>query len=682
MPVAASVSGTMTRTGLAGVAAEGTLQASDPAPAGFAAGTLAADRTKFLAFYARTRNTRPDVAIEGEVLTTLVDQVTLDETLDDPTRFATFKLSDRRAAFFDPATVAAGDRAVTVDLWAGPPGGVKAWRAFRGLTEQNQNEQPFRPRGTFRAASNAKGWTQKGCLRLEAFSGMTRGEILAAYAESAGVTIANLGDLGGGIVRKPVDIAGDSVVDLVKKFGEVEGWIARETDDGTGLEILNEDTLLDGSPIFELDESNYFDVAEVAPSRPVTNWVLSSTRIKDSSASVDGADAVPGSPAEADGALVVERTEVAGYDSAGRPTLVVTEVSKLMGAEVLRVVSSFATVATQGVTNGPAVFQKTEEVYTAQVWEPFLYYDAPGSAPRYRPSTQLNERHVRKYALAGVPCSTGTGYTWESGGQFTTPSAVWMNTETLDEVFSWADCFLLTAQKIRTAYYAPKVGSGGYAYPDGTLRSTSSYTFTYTEIETTTWTDFRNTGTPRVEARIYLEAYGGLPETFGPSRTTTKVFQGNASNSVYGITESTTEADGTSTTKTTDSISGAVPGAPTGSADVPLFEQEVVLVDFDATAASGFTKRTESPGAIDFTESTEELRMIAVRRIRRACSVDYPVTHNAIPFLRVGDHVALTNRSRSLSKKSAYVAAIQRTAAPLNGAMRQVTTLRVPPDWI
>ena len=682
MPVAASVSGTMTRSAIAPSVAGGSLSAYNSAPTGYAAGTLEADRTKFLAFYARVRSTRPDVAVEGELLTTLVDQVVLDERLEDPTRFASFTVSDHRAAFFDVATIAAGDRAVTVDLWAGPPGGVKSWRAFQGTTESNQNSLPYRPRGTFRAASNATQWAQKGCVRLEAFSGKTRGEILAAFAANAGVTIANLADLGGGIVRKPVDIAGETVVDLIKRFGEVEGWYPRETEDGTGLEVLNEDRFLDGSPIFALDESNYFDVSETAPSRPVTNWVLSTTRIKDATAGIDGGDVVTGIDASgSDQALTGERTEVAGVDSAGRPTLVVTEVTKNQGAEVLRVVTSWATLATPGVTTGPEVYQIHERTTTRQDWEPFLFYDAPGSAPRWRPSTQLNARHTMKEALAGVPCATGGGYVWATGGEYTTPSAALLIVETKEEAFTWADCFLLASSSVRRAYYAPLVASG-YAYPDGSQRSTTTYLFLDVEDTATTWTDLRNSGTPRVEARISVSTFGGLPETFGPSRFVTKIFQGNGSNTSYAVAESTTYADGTSASSSSDSISGAVPGPPTGSPDVPLFEQEVILLDFDATGASGYTKRAESPGAIDFTESMDELRMIATRRIRRACSLELAVTHNAIPFLRVGDHVSITNKARNLSAKSAYVWAISRTAAPLNGSMRQVTTLRVPPDWI
>jgi hypothetical protein len=280
MPIAASVSGTLTRIAAGGSPALGTLSvigyATNPA-----LGTLSVDRTVFLAFYARVRLNRADLYIDDELMLNLVDTVELDSSLADPIDYATFTLSDKRSAYFDPATVSRGSAPVSIDLWAGPPGSVLNWQnAFVGNMETSTNTMPYRPRGVFKAVSLAALWANLlGCLQVPAMSGMTRGAVLAAFFESAGVALSNAGTLGGGIVTKPVDISGVTPFQLVQDFGEIEGWFARATDDGTGLEVISEDHILDGAPVFAFDESNTFDMPETTPDRPVTDWILSTTQI-------------------------------------------------------------------------------------------------------------------------------------------------------------------------------------------------------------------------------------------------------------------------------------------------------------------------------------------------------------------------------------------------------------------
>jgi hypothetical protein len=136
----------------------------------------------------------------------------------------------------------------------------------------------------------------------------------------------------------------------------------------------------------------------------------------------------------------------------------------------------------------------------------------------------------------------------------------------------------------------------------------------------------------------------------------------------------------TETYRTASQTQTATPTA--GSSTIPQFAQTVMLVTFDATLASGYTKITSSPGAIDFAENEDELLAIARRRVRRACADTIDIPHPCIPFLRCGDHVQVTNHARSLSKKDGYVTKIKRTADVTNGSMRQVTTVAIPPTWV
>jgi hypothetical protein len=679
VPTGTTLDGLLLSAGSTSMGASGTLAVAST-PATYADGTLSIDRHVFLAFYSRVRLTRPDVTVNGELIPQVVDVVTIDDTLADPIRYAAFALATKRVAYHDPASLSRESLPVQIDLWCGPPGTVMKWTAFHGTTETSQNSQPYRPRGSFRAVSDSATWANtKGCINLPAFSGLTRGAIIALFADSAGVTISNVGDLGGGVVNKPVDKAGMTVFELINQYGEVEGWIARATEDGKGLEVLDEDQFLEGSPIFVFDESNYFDTPQNLPNRPVTNWVLSTTEINNPVS--DSGD--PGSDSE----MVTTTTAVGGVNGTGGQTLVVTEITTNLGVEIRRVVTSWDTVPTPGVTATGPSFQIVSRVNTSQVWAPFTYEDADGT-PHTRPSTMLTERHVTTELLTGIPAAV-SGYTWVQGGSYSQPYAQLLQVQTQDYRYTWGDCFLTFSDSVTMGYYSPLNSvdnsyGGPWTYSDGSKRLHPNYIWLTIFTDRSDWTDLSADAQPRVEQKLsiskwYLTSPG--VESFGPYSVTTKTYSAGSNNS-YAIAESTVDSDGQSSGSTLTGSTGSMPGIPTGSSTVPQFSQTVVMEDFDATAASGYTKRTESPGTMDYAESVTDLIQIALRRIRRECAVELAVSHNAVPFLRVGDHVQITNHARSLVSADAYVWAISRTAAPLNGAMRQTTTLRIPPDWI
>jgi hypothetical protein len=675
VPVGATLDGALIHGGSIGAGASGTL-AVTATPATYVDGTLSVDRRVFLAFYSRVRLTRPDITMNGELLPYLVDYVQLDDTLADPIRYAAFTLSTKRVAYHNPASLSRDSLPVQIDLWCGPPGTVMMWTAFHGTTETSQNTMPYRPRGAFKAVSDSALWANtKGCVNLPAFSGLTRGAIVKLFAESAGVTISNIDDLGGGVVNKPVDKAGMTVFELINQYGEVEGWIARATEDGTGLEVLDEDQFLEGSPIFVFDESNYFDTPQNLPNRPVTNWVLSTTVINNPTS--DSGE--PGSDSE----IVTTTTAEAGVNGNGGQTLVITEITTNLGVETMRVVTSWDTVITPGVAATDPSFQIVSRVRTQQVWAPFDYEDAYGT-PHTRPSTMLTAKHVTIEALTGIPNSMGSGYTWVQGGNYTTPYAQLIQVQTEDSLYTWGDCFLEVADTVTMGYYSPLTAGTGFTYSDGSVRNNATFIWLTIFTDKSEWTDLSADAKPRVEQKLKLQKWyptSPATETFGLYSITTKTFAAGSNNS-YAIAESTVGVDGQTSGSSVTPATGSMPGVPAGSDTVPQFSQTVVMEDFDATAASGYAKRTESPGTFDYAESVADLVQIALRRIRRECAVELVISHNAIPFLRVGDHVQITNHARSLISADAYVWAISRTAAPLNGAMRQTTTVHIPPDWI
>jgi hypothetical protein len=642
MPIGASVSGTVTRVAVGGTAATGTLSRVGNSTNG-ATGTLEIDRTLFLAFYSRVRLTRPDVYLDDELMANLVDSVEIDYSLDDPIEYATFTLADPRVAFFDATSVSNGERGVVIDFWAGPPGGVEKWPAFLGNTESSQNAMPYRPRGVFRSVSLAAKWAdRKACLQLPALSELTRGAIIQAAAESAGVYISNAVAMGGGIVRRPVDI-NETPFDLIKKLGEVEGWYARTTADGAGLEIISEDQMLGGEPIFAFDESNTFDVPETCPDRPVTHWVLSATEVVTVPAG--------GNPYQ------TTVTEAPTFTDAGAPlSNTITKVTTFHGVEVERIVEDWALIVPGGITVRPEAYLLLRRVTTNTRWGDFLYLGANGSSIQ-RPSTLLLTRVMLTEALRGTPAATASGYTWTDGGKYAEAYPVFQQESYIDEAYSWAvgSCYPGSGRITISGWYAP-LEAGGNAYPDGTERQSAIYQFMEISEDIIGWST----------ATIY--PYGPLL-----SVERKEWFDNAAGDEIYGIHTRTTQSS---------PLVGNVLTPSTGSESVPAFVQRVIKAEVDATDASGYARRTESPTALDYAENVDELEAIGRRRIRRDLSDTLAIPHNCIPYLRVGDHVAVTNRARNLVLKDAYVYSIKRTANVLNGGMRQVTTVKIPPGWI
>jgi hypothetical protein len=622
----------MTRVAAGGSPALGTLSVTGYA-ANPALGTLAVDRTLFLAFAnSRVRLTRPDVLINDELMENLVDTVKLDSSLDDPVNYAAFTLSDKRSAFFDPATVSAGAQPVEVDLWAGPPGGVVKWQAFEGLMETCQNTMPYRPRGAFKAVGMASLWANlQGCLSIPAMAGLTRGQIIDKFAQSAGVSIANAAQIGGAIVTKALDLNG-TPFDLIQKWGELEGWRARATLDGTGLEIINEDRMLEGAPVFAFDESNTYDVPESTPDRPVTDWILSGTQM------ALAADSTLGQ--------IVTTVEGAAYVvGVSLDSSTVTEITTDSGVEIKRVVSQYATVAWPGFSIVPDSYQLVSRVTTERTFAPYTYSPPNGGLPIQIPSTQLLKLVTTTETLSGVPECTSGGVPWVQGGSWSQDWAVFLMTGRVTETFAYDTseggdpCFCVQDTVVTESYYSP-LDAFGIAYPDGSIRHNGYYMWQETARLDTRWNNNSDVNV------IGTSAWSGSPTESYVTKYTT----------------------GTAV-------------APVGSSTTPQFSQQVMVAEFDATDASGYSKLTGTE-TIDFAENIDELDSIARRRIRRACSDQLAIPHNAIPYLREGDHVLVTNHARSLVNVDAYVYSIERTDEVTNAAQRQVTTVNIPPSWI
>ena len=654
MPVLASISGSamITHSGslVSGTAAV-TGSYADPAE-----GEATVDRSLFLAWNARVRETRPDVYIDTEPVMTLVDSVEIEETLDDPIVFATFAISDPRVAPAHTASFSDEDYPVSIDFWAGPPGGVKKWHVFDGTLESMVDDQTYRPRGKFRAVSASATWANsQGCVRYPAFAGVTRGEVLAALAESVGVTITNLSTLGGSVISKAVDFVG-TISELIKAYGEVEGWYARLSKDGTGIEIVSEAQLLEGSAVYDFNQSNIMGIQEEIADHPVTDWILSGAQITEGSRGAIGGSVPP--------PTVETITVTEGRDDSGNLTRVTTKVVTDHGTEVHRDVITEATVQLPGdpsIIPAGVSFQTISREVTATVWT--MVPD--GSMLFQRPTTRMLSRITTSYALTGTPCNSSAGYVWNDGNRYFERWAVLMQISLLDESFTWGgadDCSMTGRSSRLDKLYSPL--GDGFDYPNGVVRIETFYHMRTVETHTVVISE------GKVIPAI-LRSWASDP-THAETDSSTRMRVTSISGSGNPI----------ETLAPSSSVTTQVAGNVEKSSDTtPQFEQETITFIQRMSAVSHRTKREDSAVLIH-PENVDELRAVSRRRLRRDHVRTYVIQGRTKPMLRVGDHVSVTDPKRNLNLADAYVWNIRRSSAVGIGAQLQTTVVKIPPSWV
>lgn len=377
--------------------------------------------------------------------------------------------------------------------------------------------------------------------------------------------------------------------------------------------------------------------------------------------------------------------------SPGIDSNTVVESTTDSGVEIKRVETQWAKVVTPGVTLTAAVYQITSRVTIESNWEPFYFVDGATLATERIISTQLNTRRTTTEVLMGVPTSNGIGYAWTQGGRFTEYAAKLRVAEILDEIFTWnADCSPRTSLIERQQYYSP-LALTGYTYPDGTIRYGSSYSW-YAGSIINYPTDYISTGEAASHSLWidltewptdwFLTPWGALYRAPGSTQLSIEA-QGVGRLTSYRLIQATVGAETFvqvfgGITQAAITPLAAVFQPASGSATQPQIFEETILAELDVTLASGYPKRTESPSLLPYPENVYELLAVAWRRVIRATADTLDIPHNCIPFLRVGDHVSVTNHARSFVNADAYVSATKRSAVVLNGAMRQVSSVKIP----
>jgi hypothetical protein len=715
----------------AGGIASGLATATNDAPAGALEGDATVDRHAIRAFLSRVRLMRPEVYV-GDLTTPLaelVDSVEVTETLDELVVAASFTVAKAEASPFHSDSILVGNRPCRIELWIGPPGGVGAvnftsvgsigmagpaatafddgvahdavigpgglakYALFEGFTDPMQDSAAYRTRAQVQAISTSSLWADiVGCVRLNAFSGLTRAQVVQAMATSAGITVGGLDSLGSAKVYKPVDEMGGSTLDLIRRYGEIEGWRARLSRDGAGIEVLSEDQLLSGSPVYEFDESNTFNVGVSTPSRPVTDWIVSGARISMPTAGTKPEDEGP----------VTKTTVTEGLDSSGLPTRMVETVESWGGAERIRTSETWRTAVVDGSGAGfpgPAGFFMTDRLTIVTEWADFYWYDDPVAQRglHTRPAAQMNKRTTTTETMTGIPASSdfSTTYVW-GGGRWLADHAALTLIERVTETFNWLidECRLVSSLSVAERLFSQRVDPldvTSYSYDDGSERATDFYLMMEVERTGVIWTELSEAGSaPKTTMQEYISSWieadspthPGTPiDVFRETGIKTITWQGNLADTNHTKTTTVIQLGMMNSTEIIF-VNDATPGAPRGSTADPVLQQEVMMKIFRASAAAGYIAREGSPSAIDFAESIEELETWARRRLRRDHARTVTISHRMVPYLRVGDFVRVTCRPKQIVAVDGYVSEIRRTLDVLNGGARQTTTMKVPPSWV
>ena len=673
MPTLYGVSGTATtaRTETALLSGTATVEAT-PSPA--LTGTATVDREALTAWAAQIRRTLTRVLLgeEAEDVLRLRDAVSVNVDSASPCATASFRLSDARTAYFATDTIATGGVPVSIRCRISTEGATADTLVFSGRTEGLSNEDPYVPTAAVQCAGDGAEWLDSiGCLSLAAFGGYTRAEILRQFAEAAGIDGDRIvGGDGSGTVTLALDLSGLSVWELARRFAEIEDWYPRE-EGGTLNLIPATDVVGDAAnPIFDFTPSNYFSVREDPAVRPTTKHVLSTVGVPE--------EILTGGTEE----TTVEIK--GGTDALGDRWEIRTSTTTDNGVTVSQLIEEYRDIAIPGVTPSEIAWRLWRSEETVTDWVTVNYQ---GVTLR---TSRIDEQRTTIREWYSAPCQTSNGYVWADGTRHSDDAATWrVTSESVTSYTYDTGTCLLTAKTTRIGgWYSPIVETGsGYAYDDGTERLGAAYTYTapaadppFALVEET-YSEENSDTLKSVNSEIVNSGWrvppgsASVEEEWGErtgSRTRWSTTPGSGV-----IAEATAEffADG-STQYASKVYAGELPALARASASVPQY-RTVPLV-LTATAEGTLYAPTQKVETVWGAERIEELEAVARRRFRDEMSPRVTILHPALPLLKLYDVVTVTDPARGLDEKQGYVTAYRLNLDPLNGGLRQETTVVFP----
>lgn len=608
-----------------------------------------------------------------ERLEGLIGPVEWGEDLDSVASWASFAVSDSRAPHFAASSLTAGGIDVRIYVQARSADGAGSWLVFCGVTEGGRATDAIGPEVSFRCVSRTAMWgRQRGSIASSAHGGRTRGELLSAACAAAGVGTAGMTIPDGATMRRPWEAVSVTMGDLLGRIALVEGWRYRPLPDGT-IEILP-DGHTAGPARHTFSTENVYSFAEEPPERPVTRWTLTGAKL-------DARSAAPDEP-------WVDSTTAPG--SAGEPTVTVS-VRMLGAAEVYRQVDE--------VLNGKLVRR-------TQITSTWVMTSVPsGLGYAQVPTSRLSTREtvVSEWYSAKTSSDAGWGVLCPDGVYRESLTETFRPVTRVMETLTWQysdpvpqqaqQCYLQSKTTEVWRYYAPLDSDPTYTRAETTWIDASGVTEYRNPIEIYRLVSYElaeySSSDAATALRIELQSWAVTgqrtrsdppdPDLTVPVETctlTNVVTNGAVRISPSQFQQSSSGATGGGTASVQ---TGPLPRPPSASASSPQYRTEPMQVVI-AVGSSGYAARFEA-STISDAESKEELKRIGRRWVeegRDGFGTRYAIAHPGLPSLAVGDPVAITNSTYSLSAAAGFVERISRSLDPASGGYDQTTVVVVP----
>lgn len=631
------------RTGSAtGLTGTGTIPISTTA--GALTGTATPDRSLALGYLSRMRRNRYSIVfllggvayeVEG-----LQGDIVLSGTLDDLAPSLRFTVSDARVARFAAGSWAGGGIPVRLFVRCLSVDGGTTHLAFEGVTRATTNDQQISPRATFTAEARSGIWERlKGSASVRYPS--TRDAAITAWASSVsadttGMVLPTMARL-----TLPLDLTAVTGADLLRRFGEMEGFHFRARVDGT-VEILGAG-YTSGAPRVTFSVFNTFSATpETPPSSPPTSWTLTCQ--------------TPENPQH-------ERRTVRLTDPASGGPQVTARYDE-WDAEVYRCVDSgdfkveiWSTWVQLGsVTTDRLLARRT--LVTMRT--------APECAVAYPGAVEWSDRKYRRGAEPGTMIPAFD----------------------VNETLTWGNCSLLSQLTTVHGYYAAKGGAGlsrtERLYWDGSYRIPIA-TWQMIARETATWSESSGATVKKVvseawvEDDSYTDTYGGAdPLEIPVEHFVVANVASVALAKRPGASEYTQSSIAGNLAGAMQTVSGAMPGAP---ASQPGRTQRIVVpaqlcYEIDSSGYPDNPVEATIVGA----QGTGDLINVVRRRASVAHGTLYRLRFPGIAGLREGDPVHLLFADRALDE-DAYLLALQSTYCTYStdtGAWTMEATALVP----
>lgn len=717
MPTGATIGGdasatASTLTGITGSAGVDDSALAPEASGGLSSGTTSVSETEASSWTARVwGNLR--VVLDGADVTSLVGSVSWERSRERAAHYATFTLADPWVSYADQFSYSNGSYPVRIYRYSKSRLDFDETLVFRGRTEAPSNTEPILPTGTFRCVSDSAIWDEpKACFRLNAFGGMTRGEIVQALAASVGLAVEVPPE--SALVRKPVELMNVPVFEIIRRYGEIEGWYPRGTVDG-GIEIRTEQQVWGKIPEYWYDETNSFTVTEEPPSRPPTRYVLSGTTIeKDFS----------GSETTGTGATVYE--EISGGIRDGRAWETRRRLEDsgsgdvISGddAQIIETIDEYDTFAPLGTVLGVEEFQLKKQTKIRTYFKTYSFKNELGTWSRARTSQQTKRRTTVEEWFS--PLAPKDGELWTDGTHHAgTVQAFQTTSETIEE-WAWLPstdedrpCELDTLTTTVFGYYARATGGatgiwtrdgGGSetyvedtsaAFDDGNQYSyvaaggLVAYDLPRISETIETWTVASIGGARSVvksataygmkktrdEIRGVYDAINNFQYRYGPleeygsigtavTRWTQSAIPGKHIENGVGL-------DGSYYSKQVD---GEVPDIPRTDGETPSYQQDVMVLD--ATILTGNYPYNVQAETIPEAEDADELQAIYERRLRMDRALRHTIPAPDNPWVDVWTTIEQTDNVRSVNAWPGPIESIRVSVDILSGAgLAEVVTL-------